>query len=47
MIIKMETDVKSMLELKKIKVYVNNDEMTALDYIELLENIVNKGVNKK
>lgn len=44
--VKMETDVKSMLELKKIKVYVNNDEMTALDYIELLENIVNKEIEK-
>ena len=44
--VKMETDVKSMLELKKIKVYVNNDEMRALDYIELLENIVNKEIEK-
>lgn len=37
----MKTDVKSMLELRKIKIEINYVETNALDYIEYLENLIN------
>lgn len=36
----MKADVKTMLELRKLILYINDEEITALDYIEKLEDII-------
>lgn len=35
-----KADVKTMLELRKLKIFVNDEEISALDYIEKLEDII-------
>lgn len=38
----MTADVKTLLELKKIKVCVDDEEISVLDYIDVLENTIRR-----